>query len=214
MTSPASTMSPALLLKHERVASQVPSSIGPAGSRVAFPSSVATGGSRSIQPASLRSASMLYESSIDTRRGTYGMDERESSLATELTAERMHHPRQRSRSDVHASRSRNSRIDKASRYDAQLEELLLLREKVLRLERSGKYGRFDSINSASVNHAASLSIEGDHARDSELLTGRPRHSSISSKRKSRPSKLGYTTPDIMAWKAGLGSGSTTSSFVA
>ncbi|GAC75944.1 hypothetical protein PANT_19d00028 [Moesziomyces antarcticus T-34] len=214
MTSPASTMSPALLLKHERVASQVPSSIGPAGSRVAFPSSVATGGSRSIQPASLRSASMLYESSIDTRRGTYGMDERESSLATELTAERMHHPRQRSRSDVHALRSRNSRIDKASRYDAQLEELLLLREKVLRLERSGKYGRFDSINSASVNHAASLSIEGDHARDSELLTGRPRHSSISSKRKSRPSKLGYTTPDIMAWKAGLGSGSTTSSFVA
>ncbi|GAK68176.1 uncharacterized protein PAN0_047d6412 [Moesziomyces antarcticus] len=214
VTSPASTMSPALLLKHERVASQVPSSIGLAGSRVAFPSSVATGGSRSIQPASLRSASMLYESSIDTRRGTYGMDERESSPATERMVQRMRHPRQRSRSDVHESRSRNSRIDKASRYDAQLEELLLLREKVLRLERSGKYGRFDSINSASVNHAASVSIGGDHARDSELLTARPRHSSISSKRKSRSSKLGYTTPDIMAWKAGLGSGSTTSSFVA
>ncbi|KAJ9479568.1 Vacuolar targeting, actin-related protein [Pseudozyma hubeiensis] len=114
--------------------------------------------------------------------------------------------RQRSHSDTHTSASRSSKFtsrrtgrldDERSRYDAQIEDLLLLREKVLQLEASiGHVRQTDLRASFDDDQRGSVSMEDP--------TRRSRKSSISSKRKSRPSKLGYTMPDIVAWQAGLG----------
>lgn len=130
--------------------------------------------------------------------------------------------RQRSRSDVHASGARDSmpsnpkghhRAD-LSRYDAQLEELLLLREKVLQLGSSTGHGhgRSDSQN-VSIDHDGTVSVKGGHSYSIADSARRPRKSSTSSKRKSRSSKLGYTMPDIMAWQEGLGNNAAASSKV-
>jgi len=102
--------------------------------------------------------------------------------------------RRQSRSDAHAtaSRTRPARRDsEKSRYDAQLGDLLALRK--LASVGRGKYG--------SSNHEESF----QQSRD--------RKSSTSSRRNSRPSKLGYTLPDIVAWQAALGVDETTSGVV-
>ncbi|SJX63305.1 uncharacterized protein SRS1_14125 [Sporisorium reilianum f. sp. reilianum] len=106
-------------------------------------------------------------------------------------ARRMHQQqRQRSRSDAHASSARSSKLTnlrterrdtEKSRYDAQIAELLLLRDKVLQLE-------------SSIGHSVTDGGWAMGVADS-VKTFRT---------KSRPSKLGYTVPDIVAWQAGLG----------
>ncbi|SPO24294.1 uncharacterized protein UTRI_03562 [Ustilago trichophora] len=130
--------------------------------------------------------------------------------------------RQRSRSDIQTSGARDSmpsnpngrhRAD-LSRYDAQLDELLLLREKVLQRGSSTGHGhgRSDSQN-ASNDHGGTVSVQGGHSYSIADSARRPRKSSTSSKRKSRSSKLGYTMPDIMAWQEGLGNNAAASSKV-
>lgn len=110
--------------------------------------------------------------------------------------------RQRSRSDAHASSTSHShtftsshrtarRDTEKSRYDAQLAQLLLLRDKVLQLE-------------SSIGHGLVASDQGEKSfsMDGSVETW--------SKRRARPSKLGYTVPDIVAWQAGLGGSSSNS----
>lgn len=102
--------------------------------------------------------------------------------------------RRQSRSDAHAtaSRTRPARRDsEKSRYDAQLGDLLALRKRAS--VGRGKYG--------SSNH------------EEDFQQSRDRKSSTSSRRNSKPSKLGYTLPDIVAWQAALGVDETTSRVV-
>ncbi|SPO23905.1 uncharacterized protein UTRI_03562_B [Ustilago trichophora] len=127
--------------------------------------------------------------------------------------------RQRSRSDNHASGTRNSMPSNPaghhganpSRYDAQLEDLLLLREKAMQFESSTghDHGRSDSQN-ASIDHGRTVSMQGGYSYSTADSARRPRKSSTSSKRKSRSCKLGYTLPDILAWQEGLGNNAAAS----
>lgn len=224
--SPASTISPALLLKHERVASQMPSSATLVGSRVAFPISSIPSGSLHEQRY-MQSPSLPHDLAIAQRSEPRSYVPPATRIRpekdTEQTSRRMLvQQRQRSQSDVHVSSAQNSRISlprsrhyetEMSRYDAQLEDLLHLREKVLQLESSRGHGRFDSLATSFVDHGGTISNHGDHSYSVDRSDVQPRKSSTSSKRKLRPSKLGYTMPDIMAWQAGLGNNNQTSSAV-
>ena len=229
-TSPASTMSPALLLKHERLASQIPSSTAMGGSRIVFPSSEGARGSLLSKQRTARSPSLPQAFAMAGRRSSHGFDTPETGTVISTGGPSAHqigrrplaHDRQRSRSDFHVSSARHSKVGPsrserrdyvASRYDAQLEDLLLLRDKVLRAGSAGGHGRYDS-HSTSFDHAGTASLKGDHTHRIDGAGDRPRKSSTSSKRKSRSSKLGYTMPDIMAWQAGLGASSNVSSRVA
>lgn len=222
-TSPASTMSPALLLKHERVASQVPSSGTFAGGRIAFPSSVGTQGLMSSMQQSMRSPSLPHDLSDARQRISRGSDGRGGDTerfrkGKDPTVRHTVAPqRQRSSSDVHVSSARNKRVGQrsehvggeTSRYDAQLEDLLLLREKVAQLENVRGHLRFDSLDT-SLDHGGMGPLQDAHSYSVDRSARRPRKSSTSSKHRSRPSKLGYTLPDIMAWQAGLGNSQKTS----
>lgn len=146
-----------------------------------------------------------------SKHGLEASDARTTKFPEEALDDRMtqrmlaQRQRQRSHSDTHTSASRSSKFtsrragrldDERSRYDAQIEDLLLLREKVLQLEASiGHVRQTDLRASFEDDQRGSVSMED--------LARRSRKSSISSKRKSRPSKLGYTMPDIVAWQAGL-----------
>lgn len=220
LASPASTMSPALLLKHERVASQAPSSTTLGGSRIAFPSSSMQSGhlvdQRYMQspslPQDLASAGHGDPDSYGTPP-IAAASKRAENDTDRMTRRMLGQQRQRSRSDVHVSSVRNSKVGlhrskhhqaRMSRYDAQIEDLLLLREKVLQLEGSRNHGRFDSFATSSIQHGGAMSIQDDRSYSIDQSIASARKSSTSSKRKSRPSKLGYTMPDIVAWQAGLG----------
>ncbi|TKY88510.1 hypothetical protein EX895_002498 [Sporisorium graminicola] len=123
---------------------------------------------------------------------------RDNPQHTRLAHRMDQHHRHRSRSDAHASSTARSsklaahraarRDTEISRYDAQIAELLLLRDKVLQLE-------------STVGQSFTTSNYGDLAYSVDGSTKTAR-------RKSRPSKLGYTVPDIVAWQAGLGSSSS------
>lgn len=119
-----------------------------------------------------------------------------------------HQQHQRSRSDVQSSGARSSRFTsyqpEKSRYDAQIEELLLLREKVLQLESSMTQTSRPSFNAGFKGPSGPMSTRAGRSFITEG-SARPGTSFVSSNRISRPSKLGYTMPDIMAWQAGLGS---------
>ncbi|GAC97661.1 vacuolar targeting, actin-related protein [Pseudozyma hubeiensis SY62] len=139
----------------------------------------------------------------DARTTKFPAEAPDDRMTQRMLAQRQ---RQRSHSDAHTSASRSSKFtsrrsgrldDERSRYDAQIEDLLLLREKVLQLEASiSRVRQTDLQASFDDDQHGSVSLE-DPAR-------RSRKSSISSKRKSRPPKVGYTMPDIVAWQAGLG----------
>lgn len=223
--SPTSTMSPALLLKHERLASQIPSST--AGSRIAFPSFRGTQKPLLDQQRFLRSPSLPQDLTRAEDRDTHSLDtqtpgtaiSRQETDADRMTRRMLAQQRQRSRSDAHPSSVRNSqaRLRRSgrpdadrSRYDAQLEDLLLLREKVLQLGSSTGHGRFES-QDLSFDHGRTNSIQEEPSYSIDRSAMRPRKSSTSSRRKSRTSKLGYTMPDIMAWQAGLGKSNAVSS---
>ncbi|SNX87209.1 uncharacterized protein MEPE_05919 [Melanopsichium pennsylvanicum] len=219
---PASTMSPALLLRRERLASQVPSTVYK-GSHIAFTPS-AEMGSPLIQQLSMRSPSLPLELAFAGRRNSRNVDTPDTGTVASrigndadlMTRSILSKQQQRSRSDVHGSSIRNNirnsirntkmsthlpgrhETDK-SRFDVQLEDLLLLREKVLQ---AGSPSRLDGLN-ASFDHSDTVSMSQDPLYSMDRSARRPRNSSISSKRRSRSSKLGYTMPDILAWQAGL-----------
>ncbi|CBQ73468.1 conserved hypothetical protein [Sporisorium reilianum SRZ2] len=97
-------------------------------------------------------------------------------------AVRQQRPRHQSARSSKLTNLRTERRDtEKSRYDAQIAELLLLRDKVLQLE-------------SSIGHSVTDGGWAGSVADS-VKTFRT---------KSRPSKLGYTVPDIVAWQAGLG----------